>query len=280
MDLISRENVPQVSLLIHQASQAKSVVEYTEGLAKNLLCQKKSISCGSCRSCLLMSESSHPDFFWLGASGSIKIDEVRSVLSQIARTCQLGQGQVVVLEVADSLTTQAANALLKNLEEPKQGLWFVLLSSVESRVLATIRSRCVIRQWHKGLSQAQDDPGELMDLLLLIQNHWHQLSHQPVSFSSSLKSYPMDQILSAFQWIVSSILSIKTGLFLPSGYVKTTTLNASAGGESEIDCVTIDQLFMCMAVLDRFAGFAQSKIVKTANYAVDQLCIELSACLV
>jgi len=73
---------------------------------------------------------------------SISIDQVRSLQSLFATTPSLSERRVVIIDAIDDLERPAANALLKNLEEPPAGTTFFLVSHAPGRLLPTIRSRC------------------------------------------------------------------------------------------------------------------------------------------
>ncbi len=73
---------------------------------------------------------------------SITIDEVRRLRSFLGHSADAGQWRVVIVDTADDLNVNAANAILKSLEEPPRQTVFVLLSSEPGRLLPTIRSRC------------------------------------------------------------------------------------------------------------------------------------------
>jgi DNA polymerase-3 subunit delta' len=75
-------------------------------------------------------------------AASIPIDEVRRLKSFLGLTAAEGTWRVIVVDSADDLNPNAANALLKSLEEPPTRALFVLVSSQPSRLLATLRSRC------------------------------------------------------------------------------------------------------------------------------------------
>lgn len=77
-----------------------------------------------------------------GSDGSaIKIADIRSVLLQLSLTPYRDTYRAVVIADAHSMTVDASNALLKALEEPQEGVVFVLVSSRPQQILATIRSR-------------------------------------------------------------------------------------------------------------------------------------------
>lgn len=77
-----------------------------------------------------------------GASGEIKIDAVRAVRREVYNTALSAQGRVVLIRGAHKLNAASANALLKVIEEPPEGVLFLLTAPGEAMVLPTIRSRC------------------------------------------------------------------------------------------------------------------------------------------
>ena len=77
-----------------------------------------------------------------GASGQIRIERIRQVREEVFHSALSAQGRVVLLYGAQNLNSASANALLKVLEEPPEGVLFLLTASSPAAVLATIRSRC------------------------------------------------------------------------------------------------------------------------------------------
>jgi DNA polymerase-3 subunit delta' len=87
----------------------------------------------------------HPDLYLLKAEEdkrTISVDQVREITSALTLKPLLAGLKVVVVERAESMTTEAANALLKSLEEPTPNTFLFLLAERPGRLLATIRSRC------------------------------------------------------------------------------------------------------------------------------------------
>lgn len=100
--------------------------------------------CGNCPQCKRTAAGQHPDFVQLAPDGRfIKIEQVREVLAETRYRPFVGRSRVVVFDQADALKDEAANALLKTLEEPGKGTFFVLISANPGGVLETIRSRSV-----------------------------------------------------------------------------------------------------------------------------------------
>ncbi|MDF3030178.1 MAG: polymerase subunit delta [Moraxellaceae bacterium] len=107
--------------------------------------------CGRCKSCSLLAAGTHPDILTLAPETDpktektakvIKVDQVREVVDFAEKSAQLGGYRVVHVEPAHLLNVQAANALLKTLEEPGRQTLIMLLSSQPLSLPATIRSRC------------------------------------------------------------------------------------------------------------------------------------------
>lgn len=119
-----------------------------ERLMALLLCQRPAglEACGQCKSCLLLAAGSHPDNYVLQpeeADKPIKVDQVRDLVSFVVQTAQLGGRKVVLIEPVEAMNINAANALLKSLEEPSGNTILLLVSHQPSRLLPTIKSRCV-----------------------------------------------------------------------------------------------------------------------------------------
>lgn len=104
------------------------------------------IPCQQCRSCKLWHGSNHPDFFEVtpeAPSKIIKVDAVRALSGRINQTSnQAGSKRVIIIQPAEAMATAAANALLKSLEEPPEGVIFLLVANADATLLATVRSRC------------------------------------------------------------------------------------------------------------------------------------------
>ena len=109
--------------------------------AAALLCGADGCDC--CQSCHLAKRGSHPDLEVIRTEGlSLKIDEVREIISRASWEPSSSAFRVVIIEDAERLTESAANALLKAIEEPgARTIWLLCAPTVED-VLPTIRSRC------------------------------------------------------------------------------------------------------------------------------------------
>ncbi|MCB0878686.1 MAG: hypothetical protein KDC46_06855 [Thermoleophilia bacterium] len=116
-----------------------------ELIARRVLCPNGGTD--DCETCRRVARRVHPDLMWVVPEGNdLAKQQVDMVVETVARMPFEGVAQVVVLEGADSLSSDnasAGNVLLKSLEEPEGRVVFVLLARGSARILPTIRSRCV-----------------------------------------------------------------------------------------------------------------------------------------
>ena len=151
-----------------------------ERLMAFLLCKQPEglQACGHCKSCLLLKAGTHPDNYILEpeeVDKPIKVDQVRDLVSFVVQTAQLGGRKVILIEPVEAMNINAANALLKSLEEPSGNTVLLLVSHQPSRLLPTIRSRCQQQacplpsraQSEAWLAQALPDSDEAERLELL-----------------------------------------------------------------------------------------------------------------
>ena len=121
---------------------------FAQHFSSALLCQKLNPDgnpCDRCHSCRLIAGRAHPNMLWLEPEKpgqAIKIDQVRDVSEFISQTSLQGDYRIVIINPADDMNTNAANALLKTLEEPSSGAHLILISNQNERLPATILSRC------------------------------------------------------------------------------------------------------------------------------------------
>jgi DNA polymerase-3 subunit delta' len=116
--------------------------------SRALLCQQvteQGQCCDQCHSCRLIRGLVHPNVLWVEpekTGTAIKIDQIRAVNDFVNQTSLQGEYRLIILHPADEMNINAANALLKTLEEPSPGALLILISDQKARLPATILSRC------------------------------------------------------------------------------------------------------------------------------------------
>jgi DNA polymerase-3 subunit delta' len=116
-------------------------------LAQLVNCESPSIQpCGQCAVCLKIALGNHPDVHVIGndEKESIKIDDIRFLLSRAHLKSYEARTKVFIIRNIELMTMEAANALLKTLEEPAPETLMILTTSVPEANLDTIKSRCHI----------------------------------------------------------------------------------------------------------------------------------------
>ncbi|MBE6469719.1 MAG: DNA polymerase III subunit delta' [Coriobacteriaceae bacterium] len=114
-------------------------------LAQALLCEREGEhGCGACDGCVRVARHTHPDVHLLqpeSATGYL-IAQTRALLEEVALAPIRAAGKVYIIDRAEQLRANTANALLKTLEEPPSGVTFILLGTSADAILSTIVSRC------------------------------------------------------------------------------------------------------------------------------------------
>ena len=106
-------------------------------------------ACGTCLSCRKADDGNHPDLQIIRPSGAwIKIDQIRELQKRIIYRPLEGVRKVYILTEAERMNLEAANCLLKTLEEPPADSVLILLTTNIEALLPTIRSRCQIIPFH------------------------------------------------------------------------------------------------------------------------------------
>lgn len=204
----NQAGLSHAQLLHGQAGIGKR--DFAEALARALLCESPTASghaCGQCVACGWLTAGTHPDFRVLqpdseaedsdtpaaeGATAEkgkkqtlITIAQVRELIDAINLTSSRGGKRVILIHPAESMNVNAANALLKTLEEPQPNTMFILVSHQMPKLPATVRSRCLkiampvpsrqqAQEWLAGqgvknpetsLAQAGNAPLRALDLM-------------------------------------------------------------------------------------------------------------------
>ncbi|MGY3780714.1 DNA polymerase III subunit delta' [Streptococcus gallolyticus] len=122
-------------------------------LTKSCFCKnlQDGLPCGECRECQLIAENEFSDVKIVKPSGQvIKTDMIRELMRNFSRSGFEGKSQVFIIQDCEKMHVNAANSLLKFIEEPQSSSYMILLTSDENKVLPTIKSRTQIFRFPKN----------------------------------------------------------------------------------------------------------------------------------
>ncbi|MEW6115285.1 MAG: DNA polymerase III subunit delta' [Nitrospirota bacterium] len=141
--MLRRGRVPSAMLLSGDKGVGKMSAALNFAKAVNCLQPVDFDACDVCSSCRKIDAGTHPDITVMVTEGDeIKIDDMRRLEEVLFLRPYEGRKKVALIDDADTMNSNAANAFLKTLEEPPEDCLIVLVSSNPDRLLDTIRSRC------------------------------------------------------------------------------------------------------------------------------------------
>jgi DNA polymerase-3 subunit delta' len=134
------------ALLIHEAPGTGGM-QLALYAAQLQLCTGTRPACGACNNCRRVEQREHPDLVIIGPDPDLKlevisVDQVRAIAGVLTLSSYEGKGTVVVLQPAEAMNRNAANALLKTLEESRPDAVVILVTTAPSLLPATVRRRC------------------------------------------------------------------------------------------------------------------------------------------
>jgi len=216
--------------------------EFAVSLAAGLLCQSpqgpdRHLACGACQSCLWAAEGQHPDLRWVrpaaleGAeeeqgseeegsepkdkklSREIRVDQIRELTSFSQLSSHRGGLRIAVIGPVETLNFVSANALLKGLEEPAEGMRYLLFGERLQGVPATILSRCrrlALAAPQSAVSEARraqpENPSEWL-LPLLAQGRL-----DPLAWAERAGKSPVRPVLEWLSLWLLDLQRLQTGL--------------------------------------------------------------------
>ena len=158
LNALSRGKLHHAWLLHGPSGIGKAALGFE--MARTYLCERnyhassEHEACGACHACHMMAAGSHPDFLPVERERDekkkrlkrdVNVGQARDLLSFLSLSGAQSERRVVLVREAGKMNVQAANALLKGLEEPASGSLLILVCENVMDIPATIRSRCLLQ---------------------------------------------------------------------------------------------------------------------------------------
>lgn len=137
------------SLLQHQAhvwvSDQQTLETQTIAQLQKILCKQS--GCGSCTTCRKINDNQHPYIYWYKPEESYNLDDIDQILDHVKFKLNTNEYRFFIFTHAHELTPACSNRLLKTIEEPHPGYYFIFLASRTDTILPTILSRSFFKEF-------------------------------------------------------------------------------------------------------------------------------------
>ncbi|MEE8348325.1 MAG: DNA polymerase III subunit delta' [Acidobacteriota bacterium] len=158
VDLMRTGHLPPASLFSGIDGIGKKTLALSLAALANCKGSDRTDLCGECSSCLKAAAGQHSDIrLFEPLKGTLKIDAMRELNREIRFRPFEGRFRFFIIDQAETMTEEAANSILKSIEEPPESSRIILISAYPYRLLPTIRSRCQMFPFHPlSRTQIQD----------------------------------------------------------------------------------------------------------------------------
>lgn len=133
----------QTQLFIGPANES---IEYIQNSLQAIFCpygKINNIGCKTCIRCTQIRQNEHSNIYWLKPEKQYTLDQLEIIFEKITFALDDNEKFFIIFESADLLNQACSNKILKSIEEPKKGYYFIFLSQKKEQILLTIRSRCI-----------------------------------------------------------------------------------------------------------------------------------------
>ncbi len=149
VQILRRGQLPQASLFTGPEGVGKRTLASSLAALANCKGDTEDEVCGTCSSCVKEAAGHHPDIrLFQPQKNVIRIDTMRELNREVQYRPFEGRLRCFIIDQAETMTEEAANCILKTLEEPPETSRIILISSFPHRLLPTIRSRCQAFPFH------------------------------------------------------------------------------------------------------------------------------------
>lgn len=191
-------------------------LEIAQYLAKSLFCEdlKEGLPCLSCRPCTLIDTHEFADVKIIEPSGQlIKTDTIKELLKEFTQSGYEGKSQIFIIKDAHKMHPNAANALLKFIEEPQSESHIILLTDDANHILPTIRSRTQVLYFPKN-RQLLFERCIQLGLLKSQAEILADLLHTPAELEENLNQKRLFDLIDACQLFMKKLYGDSVTLYL------------------------------------------------------------------
>ncbi|MGM0471060.1 MAG: DNA polymerase III subunit delta' [Bacillota bacterium] len=206
---LSQQRINHAYLFVGQSGIGKELTAYE--FAKTLNCKENQLdACGECISCQKFASGNHPDIVHLQPEGSlIKIDQIRSLQQDISYKPYESEWKIYIIPSAEDMSLQAANSLLRTLEEPPHYGVLILLSTKEELLLPTITSRCQIIKF-KSLTRDQITDRLISEFDVDLQQAQRIATLANGSLGKAIDFLKQDDTLTIREQVLNSLVELRS----------------------------------------------------------------------
>jgi DNA polymerase-3 subunit delta' len=183
------------------------------------------------RSFKLIQNNSHPNFYLidlLDEKKSIDIDQVRTMITYTNKSCFNDSPRFILIDNIEYLNKNSNNALLKIIEEPNDGIFFILINNNEKNILPTLKSRCIIFKINLTFDETIKATNLLLD-----KDIFEIINHELINYYTTpgeiinLINFSIEKKINLKQLTILEllILLIDNGYYKKNRYVKRLIIN-------------------------------------------------------
>lgn len=185
------ERIPN-AVLLHGATSTP-LTEMAKYIAKSINCHEDIFACNKCSSCIKFENNNLPDVIFIDGSKTIKKENIELIQNKFAYAAtESNNYQIYIISNIENITVEAANSLLKFLEEPKTKVVAIFTSNNILKVLNTIRSRCLILE----LNQSNILFSQYLDITKdELSSYLYANLNLPLSIEENIKDKELKDIL-------------------------------------------------------------------------------------
>ena len=188
-------------------------------LAKSRFCEnlQEGRPCGKCRECQLIEDNDFSDVKIVKPTGQIiKTDTIREMMRDFSRSGFEGKSQVFIIQDCEKMHINAANSLLKFIEEPQSSSYMILLTSDESKVLPTIKSRTQVFRFPKN-KKLLVEQAEKAGILKTQADILAELAKTPAHLDELMADKKVLELLQTCERFISILFKDKATAYLETG---------------------------------------------------------------